>query len=76
MRRLFAVAHKELRHIWRDPRSLFVAIMMPLAMVVIYSYAIDMDLRSLRIGLLDLDRTTASDALVREAVSSGYIVIA
>ncbi len=75
MKRILAIAHKEFRHILRDPRSLFVAIMMPLTMVIIYGYAIDMDLRSLTVGLLDFDRTIASAELVREATSSGYIKI-
>ena len=38
---------KELIHILRDPRSLAVAVLMPLAMVLIYGAAIDMELRDL-----------------------------
>jgi len=74
MRRILAVARKETRHILRDPRSLAVAIAMPLMMVVLYGYAIDMELKHLTVAFLDQDQSTASSELKREMTSSGFIV--
>ena len=76
MRRVFAMARKELTHILRDRRSLAVALLMPLAMVLLYGGAIDMELRSLPVGLLDQDRSEASRAFVRTLTSSGFNLIA
>ncbi len=73
MRRILAVARKETRHILRDPRSLAVAIAMPLIMVVLYGYAIDMELKRLTVAFLDLDRTPASSELQMEITSSNFI---
>lgn len=75
MKRISAVARKEARHILRDPRSLIVAILMPLVMVILYSYAIDMELKRLKIAILDFDRSPASRELVREMSSGGFIVV-
>jgi len=75
MKRIFAVARKEFYHILRDPRSLVVAILMPLSMVVLYGYAIDMELKNLPVAILDFDRSVASRDLAREMSSSGFIII-
>lgn len=74
MRRVAAIARKEMLHILRDPRSLAVAVAMPLVLVVLYGYALDMELKDLRVGILDLDRTVASRDLVQTMTSSGFIV--
>jgi len=74
MRRLRAVARKEMLHILRDPRSLAVAVAMPLMLVVLYGYALDMELKDLPVGILDRDHTVESRDLVRAMTSSGFIV--
>jgi ABC-2 type transport system permease protein len=73
MKRILAVARKETRHILRDPRSLAVAIAMPLMMVVLYGYAIDMELKHLTVAFLDQDHTPASLDLRLEMTSSNFI---
>lgn len=74
MRRIGTMARKELLHILRDPRSLAVAVAMPLLLVVLYGYALDMELKDLQLGILDHDATPASRELVRALTSSGFIV--
>jgi ABC-2 type transport system permease protein len=71
-----AIAYKEVLHILRDPRSLIVAIAMPLMMVMLYGYAIDMELRDLPVAILDQDHSPASRDLVEQMTSSGFIVAA
>jgi ABC-2 type transport system permease protein len=74
MRRITAIAFKEFLHILRDPRSLVVALVMPLMMVLLYGYAIDMELRRLPVAVLDLDHSNASRALITDIGSGGFIV--
>lgn len=74
MRRILAVARKEIFHILRDKRSLGVAILMPLGMLMIYGYALDTELENLPVGIMDLDHTVESRNLVRRMTSSGFIV--
>ncbi|MCA9784281.1 MAG: ABC transporter permease [Candidatus Cloacimonetes bacterium] len=73
MRIILAIAAKEFLHILRDPRSLTVALLMPLMMVLLYGYAIDMELRHLPVAVLDLDQSTSSRALIRDITSSDFI---
>jgi ABC-2 type transport system permease protein len=44
IRRLFAIAAKELRHIMRDWQTLLVIFLMPVVMMFLYGYALTMDL--------------------------------
>ena len=52
--RLRAVAYKELLHVIRDPRSLGLAIALPMFMMLLYGYALSMDVD--KVGLLVFDR--------------------
>ncbi|RPH93456.1 ABC transporter permease [candidate division KSB1 bacterium] len=74
MKRMLAIAFKEFLHIKRDVRSLALAVAMPLMMVFLYGYALDMEMKNLKVGILDLDHSTASRDLVRRMTSSNFIV--
>ena len=74
MNRTFAIARKEFLHILRDPRTLVVAILMPMMMVLLYGYAIDMEMDNVRIGILDEDHSSASRDFVRRMTAGGFMV--
>lgn len=71
---VFPIARKEFIHIRRDPRSLMIIILMPILQVLLYGYAIDMDVKDIRLGVLDQSRTLASRELVRRFTASGYFI--
>jgi ABC-2 type transport system permease protein len=73
--RLAAILQKEFLHILRDPRSLVVVFIWPLMMVFLYGFAIRFDIREIKLGLLDEDRSAASRDFVRDLTGSGYFKI-
>jgi ABC-2 type transport system permease protein len=64
IRRIRTLARKEILHIRRDPRSLFLAIGQPAVLVIIFGLAISFDIRHVDTAVIDLDRTTVSRDLV------------
>ncbi|MFB3881257.1 MAG: ABC transporter permease [Armatimonadota bacterium] len=62
--RTWMVAWKESIQILRDARSLVVVIVLPVLMLVIYGYAINLDVRHVRLAVYDQDRTRASRDLI------------
>jgi len=74
MTKLWYIASKEVRHILRDPRSLMIAILMPLMMTLLYGYAINLDIKNIRLAVLDYDQTAASRDLIGRFYHSGYFV--
>ncbi len=74
MKRVLAVARKETYHILRDPRSLAVAVVMPIMMVLLFGYAINMDLANVPVGILDQDRSPASADFITRMTSGDFIL--
>lgn len=69
MRRLWAIARKEMIHLRRDPRSLGAAVALPVALLLLYGFAVDFDLKNLPLAVVDLDHTQTSRRAI-EAVST------
>jgi len=74
--RIPPLARKELRHILRDPRSLWIIFMLPNVMMFLFGYAINLDLKDVLLGVCDLSRTPQSRALVEAIDASTYFSVA
>ena len=66
------IALKEVYHILRDPRSLAIAIMMPVLMTFLYGYAISLDIKNISLAVVDYDNSTVSKELVDQFYQSPY----
>jgi ABC-2 type transport system permease protein len=75
MRRLKAVTKKELLHIVRDPRSLILALAQPLVMLLLYGYALTLDVDRIPTYVYDQDRTPESRELIDQFRGSRYFQI-
>lgn len=73
--RLLAVARKEAIQLRRDRRSLILAFLLPLALLVIFGYAISLDVTDLRLAVIDQDQSAPSRQLVERFVASGYFTV-
>ena len=72
MRRLGAVVIKELRQIRRDPLSLIMLIWLPAFMLVVFGFALNFDVRHVKLAVQDRDRSPASRELVASFTHSTY----
>ena len=73
--RIKAIAKKEILQIWRDPLSLAMAFIMPVLLLLIFGYAITLDVNNLTTIVYDADRSGISRELVAELTSSGYFSV-
>lgn len=71
-RRLRALCVKETRQILRDPSSGIIAFFLPLVLLVIFGYGINLDATAVRLGVLDEDGGADSSAFVRQLSGSPY----
>ena len=62
--RLRALAKKEVLHMVRDPQVLYLALGMPLIMVVLFGYAVSFDVEDVPLAVVDRDHSSASRDLV------------
>ena len=72
MRKTIAVARKEFRQIWRDTRTLMTLLFVPAFFLLLYGYALNFDIRHVRLAVDDRDRSAESRALIAAFVNSGY----
>ena len=72
MIRLRAVMVKELRQIRRDPFSLGMLIVLPAFMLVLYGFALNFDVRHVRLAVQDRDQSARSRELVAAFINSTY----
>lgn len=72
LRQTWAVSKKELRQAFRDPLSLGMLLALPAFMLILYGYAINFDVRHVRLAVEDRDMSHDSRALVSSFVNSTY----
>ena len=63
---------KETLHILRDPRSLYMALGVPVLLLILFGYAITFDIKNIPVGIIDHDRTETSRDLISQMDSSPY----
>ena len=69
--RALAMSAKEVLHIRRDPRTLFLALVMPPLMLVLFGYGVSFDLDRIPLAVADGDKTPLSRALTEAFAESG-----
>lgn len=72
LRKIWAMAKKESRQTARDPLSLGMLLGLPTIMLLMYGYAINFDVRHVRLAVRDLDKSEESRSLVAAFVNSTY----
>ena len=75
LRRLSAVARKETLHLLRDWRSLTLALAIPLLLILLYGYALTLDLRQVPTVIWDQSRTPESRELLSMFHHSPYFAV-
>jgi drug efflux transport system permease protein len=72
LRKIKAVARKELRQASRDPLTLTMLLGVPTMMLLLYGYAINFDVKHVALAVQDLDKSARSRDLVASFVNSTY----
>ncbi|MGA3047136.1 MAG: ABC transporter permease [Terracidiphilus sp.] len=75
LNRLFAVAKKETIQILRDSRSLFIVVLMPVTLMLLFGYGVNLDLKGLPVYVFDRDGSQQSQDLLKHFQASQYFHI-
>ncbi len=74
-RRTRAVARKEFLHILRDPRSLIMALALPFLMILLFGYALTLDVDRIPTIIYDADQSPGSRTLISRFQASRYFQV-
>lgn len=72
--RTWAISKKEFLHIVRDPRSLGLVLLMPAILMLLFGYAVTLDVKQVGMAILDQDRTQESLSFVHHFSASPYFL--
>ncbi len=70
--RLMVMARKEVVQIMRDPHSLMIVIAMPIILVLLFGYGVNLDLKGLPVYVYDNDGSQQSQDLLKRFQASRY----
>ena len=73
--RLRRMVAKELKQLFRDPRSKRVVFVAPILQLVLFGYAVNTDVRNVATVVVDHDRSPRSRELISTLTASGYFRI-
>ena len=74
-RRIAAITRKEVIQIRRDPRSLLIVFLMPVIQLLIYGYAVNLDVKHVPLCVYDRDGTQVSQDLLQHFRATDYFNI-
>jgi len=75
LRRIQAIAVKETLQILRDPRSLMIALLIPVMQMFMLGYGISLDIKHIPLCALDREGSQQSQALLQRFVASPYFAL-
>ncbi|NLD39394.1 MAG: ABC transporter permease [Desulfatiglans sp.] len=70
-----AIARKEFYHLIRDFRSLYMAFLMPLLLILLFGYALSLDVDNVSVVVVDHDRSPLTRELLSKLNASPYFNI-
>lgn len=73
--RVVAMARKEAIQLRRDTRSMILAFVLPMIMILFFGYAITFDVANIEFAVVDQDGTPTSRSLIERFESTGYFQI-
>ncbi|NIO49318.1 MAG: ABC transporter permease [Candidatus Aminicenantes bacterium] len=71
--RILPLTRKEALHVLRDPRSLYLAIVLPIVLLILFGYAITFDVRHVPVGIVDQDSSFFSRDFISRVKGSEYL---
>lgn len=72
MKQFLGFVKKEFLHIFRDYRTLIILFGIPAAQILIFGFAVSMDIKDAGIAILDLSHDEVTEKLTGKIVSSGF----
>jgi ABC-2 type transport system permease protein len=75
MKQFSAFVKKEIFHIWRDKRTLFILLAMPVIQIIIFGFALSNEVKNSKIAVVDPSNDPASQSLISEIDASRYFEV-
>jgi ABC-2 type transport system permease protein len=75
MKQFLSFVRKEFYHIFRDKRTMFILLGMPIVQIIIFGFALTNEVKNSRIAVLDNSKDIATASIINEIEASRYFDI-
>src|SRR6185295_729582 len=75
MKQFISFVKKEFHHIFRDRRTMFILLGMPVVQIIIFGFALTNEVKNSKIVVLDQSKDAATASLIHELSASAYFEI-
>ena len=75
MKQFISFVKKEFHHIFRDKRTMFILLGMPVVQIIIFGFALTNEVKNSKIVVLDQSKDAATSSLIQEFSASAYFEI-
>jgi len=72
MKQFLIFVKKEWLHIWRDRRTLFILLFMPIIQIVLYGFALTNEVKNSKVAIFDQSKDEATTLISNEIAASRY----
>lgn len=76
MNRLWTIMRKEIFHIWRDPRTLAMIVVLPAMLLILLGFGISFEQQSVKMAVADFSKTDSSRNFIEQFTASKDFVYA
>lgn len=76
MKQFLIFIKKEFFHIWRDKRTMFILLGMPVVQIIIFGFALTNEVKNAKIAVLDQSKDIATGEIIAQLSASRYFEIA
>jgi ABC-2 type transport system permease protein len=71
-KQFFSFVKKEFHHIFRDKRTMFILLGMPVVQIIIFGFALTNEVKNSSIAVLDMSKDAATTSLIAQIDASNY----
>ncbi|HEX7847075.1 MAG TPA: ABC transporter permease, partial [Chitinophagaceae bacterium] len=75
MKQFISFVKKEFYHIWRDKRTMFILLGMPVVQIIIFGFALTNEVKNANIAILDNSKDASTASLISQIDASRYFAI-
>ncbi len=76
MNRLWTIMRKEIFHIWRDPRTLAMIVVLPALLLILLGFGISFEQQSVKMAVADFSKTDSSRNFIEQFTASKDFIYA
>ena len=75
MKQFISFVRKEFHHIFRDTRTMFILLAMPVVQIIIFGFALTNEVKNSKIAVWDQSKDAATASLISELEASRYFEV-